>query len=417
MKINAKKLYFINLNLIMVVRLIGMVVPYMSVLGYIPDINNVILLFFSAKTLQRHKNRNTVRLIMAIGMLFLFDIFMFLLKGENILLFIWGMRNQYRFILFLLNTAVLLETTDIEKIFHVLYRWLMFNFLVILIEFGAGYRRDYLGGTFGLDQNCNGVTNIFLIIISSYMIAAWLSGQEKCRKTITALGVSFLWAALAEIKIFFIEIIIITIILTLIIKGRTLKKLQIIGLITMGVIAGITVLAIIFPDQISSLSIKGLIIYARHVNLGTGGFGRTTAIPMTNKLFFDGDMLLKLFGIGTGNGEMMNIGRLNLQSEFYRKNSHYAYTIYFYAFIYVERGIVGLLWYFGIICKNILRTWKIKKSSTGIIHTMSAALFSVLTCFILVMVYDGSFRVSTGGYLAFMAIAIPYVLIKDKAGK
>ena len=61
----------------------------------------------------------------------------------------------------------------------------MLNVVIISIQFAMGYRGDYLGGTFGLDKNCNAITNIFLCMMVIYGILGRLYKVVETKITLS----------------------------------------------------------------------------------------------------------------------------------------------------------------------------------------------------------------------------------------
>ncbi len=410
MKIRGEKLIFGQLYLILYIRTLTYFIPALSIMNYFSDIINLILLFLLIYNLI--KNPLTVNRQFIIGFtlcLLLFDIISFLFEGQNLILFLWGVRNQYRFILFFVAAIFFMKKNDVPKVFSVFYSCFIINIFVVTFEFIVGYRRDFLGGTFGMEHNCNGIVNVFLCIMVSYAIWGWVYKQVRAKKACIILFGSIYWATLAELKIFFIEIMIIFALVLLLAKIKSSKKISCVLFGSLIICSGIVILTLVYPEQIEYLLKYGLIGYLRNVNLGIHGFGRLSAIPITNKVFFQDSIRKMIFGIGTGNAEFMMVGKINFLSEFYKQYSDYAYNCYLYAFIYIERGILGLIWHIVLFAKTIILSYKYRKKNLDDRIWYDIAICTTF-CFLIMCIYDSALRVSTSGLLAFLILGVPYIV-------
>lgn len=410
MKIYAKKIIYLHLYVDIYINIIKNVIPQLSFLAFVPDVLNMVLLLFFIKSGYKKIKNKAKELLLFVTILFLYDIILAMCSKPNLLLFIWGLRNQYRFLLFALFFVTFIDYSDLTKIKRILFTCFNINMIVVPIEFVLGYRRDYLGGTFGIEHNCNGVTNIFLVIIACYAIISFLYKEITFKKFVYLMGGSLFWVALAEIKIYFVELILIVLVSIFLVKGRGLKKIKLIIFGAFAMIASVYIFFVVFPDQMNYILEYGLAGYSKNVNVGIYGYGRTTAIPLTNKLLFNNELTKIVFGLGTGNAEFINIGSFRLNSEFYEMFGNYGYATMFYSFIYVERGLVGLFIYFILFIYSMYISIKGKKEVQNVI--VNNMLITCIVVFILISIYDASFRVSTGGYFAFMIIAMPFVVNK-----
>ncbi len=411
MKVTAKKLIFFHLYIDIFARSLRSIFSALTFVGYIPDLINVLLIPFLIKKYHKNKRILSMRsLVGSVTILLLFDIVMFMVRGESILLLIWGLRNQYRFLIFLIECATLLDRSDLPKLEKIFLNCFYVNIVAITIEFIFGYKRDLLGGTFGLDHSCNGIVNIFICMIAAYAILGFLHKMMPAKKAIILLMGCFYWTSLAEIKAFYIEIVILTFVAICIVKGKSMKKMTLVlgGAFTL--LASITLLIFIFPDQTQVFVRGGFLSYARNINAGIHGFGRMTAIPIINKTFFDNNIWLKLFGIGLGNGDMVDIGPLKYASDFYNSYVAYGYTTLYYAFVYVERGVVGIMWYLWLFLYIIKKSYAALKRKEDIV--VNEFVIMCVVCFIISTVYGDVLKTSTGGFFAFLVMAIPYIIGK-----
>lgn len=414
LKISGKRLILFQLQYLFVIKLITAIIPQLEILTYLSDAINLWILYYAFRnTHNTHNTHDTAYnwLVFIIMILLLFDIIMLFIRQQNFLLFLWGFRNQYRFILFTLASAKILSYKDLEEIIDVILKWFRINIPIVTIEYLLGYKMDFLGGTFGLERGCNAIVNIFLCVVTTIVVIYWMNGKMHTKNMALYLIFALYWAALSELKIFFIEFIIIIGLSIILVQGKESKKICIIGFSLLSVLIGINLLSIIFPYYSNFFNINSIIDYANNVNLGAAGFGRTTAISKIIDWFFDYDNSLMFLGMGTGSAEFSSISFLN--SDIYKTFGLYQYFSYFHAFMFVERGYFGLFWYLTFFGSSILIAFKKMK-----ITKMAWPVFlqiSIITsiCSIITMIYDIGLRTSTSGYLAFLLCAIPYIKTKS----
>lgn len=407
MKISAKKIIFLHLYIDIFARILPNISSSIAVVSYIPDLLNAILFGFVIRECFCKKIKEDIRrLIFGVVVLFSFDVIMFLIKGESFLLFLWGVRNQYRFIIFLVACAMFLNNKDLSKLKDILMRCFWINMVAVTIELILGYRQDLLGGTFGLDHSCNGVTNIFLCIICSYAIVFWIGRKVSMKKMMVLVIGSLYWALMAEIKVFFLELILITAIAIFFERGKVDKKMYLLIVGSIGMAVSILLISYVFPSQAFVFSPRGLINYAAKVNVGVG---RLFAIPKITISLFKKDIWLELFGIGLGNGEMMSLGSILIESKFFSQYGvRYAYTTYLHALLYVERGVVGLIWYVWLYGKSFKVSYSQVKKRKFV--TLNYMVMILVVCFYIIAIYDASLKTSSGGYMGYLVLAIPYMI-------
>lgn len=227
---------------------------------------------------------------------------------------------------------------------------------------------------------------------------------------------SLYWAVMAEIKVFFLELILIAAISIFFVKGRIDRKICLLLTGSIGMAIAIALISYVFPNQAFVFRPKGLIEYAVKTNVGVG---RLFAIPRIMDRLFKNNILLELFGIGLGNGEMMDLGPVVVESRFFSQyGTSYAYTTYFYAMVFVERGMAGLIWYIWLYG----RSFKIAciKRKKGRFIALNHMVMILVICFFIIAVYDASLKTSSGGYMGCLILAVPYmsdhVLSKRKQG-
>ncbi len=396
-----------------IVVLLKNVFPGFSYLSYLPDLINIVCFFMAIKKIAKSGIKTSFRipLIFLIGLI-LFDIAELLIYRTKILLFLWGIRNQYRFIIFFFSTVILCEIEQLNEVHDLLRKLLLINFLVVAIEFMLGYRQDLLSGTFGISIGTNGSANLFLCVCFASLIADFLYSEIKIKNFIMYLAGIMLWAAAAELKYFFIQAVYIVLIAVCVIKKGKKRKIALIGLGVSVGLFGILLFGYLNPYYRDFFTLRNIIWYSKHINLGVGGFGRLSAISKCNDIFFENNIWKKIFGIGLGNAEYSPIAALN--SEFYKTYHHYKYDTLFHAMTYIERGWTGLLWYIILFLISIICCIKIKKNvSKKEKILLDKSLLVSMTAFTL-MIYDDSLRRASGGFIIFFLLATPFICMRKR---
>ena len=420
-KIGNIKITYMNLiywifGITMVVPLLKQINSSAEVLSYIPDLLNILLFFLAIiSAFRKNREKHSAKLvpILFVLFLFLFDAIGWIFFKQSVWLFLWGFRNNYRFILFFVSVMILCKKEDTEDIYNFFVLFLKLNFFIVLVEFLLGYRQDRLSGSFGIEMGTNGSANLFLCICLTSLIVDFFHKKITTRRFVIYCFGILIWAALAELKYFFILAAFIVALTILSVKGKKMlnKKIKIIvGGLVIGLLS-IQILYLVFPYYSDFFSIEHIMWYAQHIDMGVGGYGRLTAIPVTNKIFFGNDILKEIFGIGVGNAEYSSLSIF--ESEFHQIFRPYNYGNVYYGMIYIERGIIGLVWY-AAFCINSIKTGLQKRKTIDIDDRALAEktiILGIIAFFI--CIYDDSLRRAFGGYAIFFVLAVPYILRKE----
>jgi len=159
---------------------------------------------------------------------------------------------------------------------------------------------------------------------------------------ISKLIIMMILSSYAEIKIFYIEMIIILSVGMLITKFSWKKVLIIaIGILSIGI--GYKILVIVYPNV--DMSVEGLFDYATNSQGYTSSddFNRFNFMSAVNDRYliswFD-----RVFGLGMGNCDYAT-GKAIVTSPFYIQNEHTHYYWMSSIFMYLENGWLGLLFF------------------------------------------------------------------------
>lgn len=334
----------------------------------------------------------------------------YVLQYQSGLYYLWGVRNNFRFYVafFAFVTFLIPEDgRDYLKAFDQIF-WI--NVVVSLVQFFLlDLEGDFLGGIFGTEKGGNAYTNIFFLIVVTRSVVFYLNRQETTVSCLSKCLASLLVAALAELKFFFVEFILV-IVLAVLLTNFTWRKVWIILGGFAAVILGAALLTALFPSFAGWLSVRWFLENAVSVKgyTASGDLNRLNAISQINTLWLK-SAGQRLFGLGMGNCDTSTFAFLN--TPFFVANEHMHYSWLSYAFMYLECGWVGLAFYWGFFVLVFFRLRKMKRTvgKEGIPYCQMAEIMAVLC--LAISVYNSSLR-TEAGYMAFFVLAIPFVIHK-----
>ena len=123
------------------------------------------------------------------------------------LLYLWGLRNIFRYYILVWACSIFLDLTDIPRMLSYFKMAFVINLVLCTIEYAMGYRGDNIGGMFGTASGCNGYLNLFLIIIVAISMIEYLNKVRSIGELVFILLGSFYMMAIAELKVFVFELL------------------------------------------------------------------------------------------------------------------------------------------------------------------------------------------------------------------
>ena len=370
-----------------------------SFISFLTDgINVVLLLIMLREGRIKLKKRLAFPLLAYVG----YAVANGCLQTENPLLLVWAGRNNFRYLIFFIFCTQFLTLESFKKNMRVLEIAVYINLFVCLIQFFAfGIRYDQLGGIFGIQNGCNGDMNILLTIVASYKCTQYMNGDSDFKKIVLALGACCVIAALAEMKAFYVELIVIVAI-SVVLSKNVVRKIKILSLAACGVVFIAIVVSYIYPVFAGTFNLEGLLRILTNEKGYTmsGDLNRLIALSQIHERLPNFPFL---FGLGFGNCEL-SMGISFFNSSFVQRYFDWHYTWISYAWMYLELGIVGLLLYellFVQIAVDLLR-----KKGKGI-REKSLRDFGIIISVvaIIITVYNSSLRTESG-YLMYFALSV-----------
>ena len=410
LEVGKKTAVYIQIMFVLVMLWLRDVLHFPSYISYLTDILLLIVIFsvfYKKKTFDIYTGAIPQYIIVAL--IFIFMVIGAIINAVEPLLVLWGMRNNLRFFLFFFMCIVLLDKSDIDcfiKLFKVFF-WI--NFVMVLIQyFGFGLSGDYLGGFFGTARGCNGYLNVFLCIILSITLSEFFSGKIKFRIMLAYMILSLVVASFAELKIFYIELIMMVIVVIFLTKPsmKTIViSLTLIAIIVFGSIALFLYDPYSFNIFFDSDALEFYLSGNGYTN--SGDFNRFTAISQIQTQFFGDNMFLTIFGFGLGNCEYSQFEFL--RSDFSEMYGHLNYRWFTHAWVYLEQGIVGIILIVAFFVSLLVYAIKFARLKNS--HYMVISIAFIPTCLI-GLIYNVGIQVESC-YLIALVCAIPYIINKS----
>lgn len=332
------------------------------------------------------------------------------------LLFAWGLRNNFRAIVFFFACSIFLEKKDVNLICNVLLALLPLNVLLCTVQYIRAmnstnvrvfnYAGDYVGGIFGNQLSCNRMLNVYIAFVFAWIFAQLL--QKKCsRKRAAWVFICCAYISLlSELKIVIVEFAAIMALLIWLIR-RKLNRFLMMVLCVLAVISVISILQAINPSSMGIFTdIEALIDYGSATSYGADSLNRLTVLPYIQERFFNGDVVRTLFGVGIGNADYSNFAFLTSSNYL-----HYGYLKYHYfmsGYLYFEIGVLGLVTYlliFVALFIHYARKMSRNKDANPLIY--AGVAFNVIA--LLCVFYNTSLRSEVSCYMAFFFLAIPII--------
>lgn len=338
-------------------------------------------------------------------------------------LLLWGIRQNFRYFIYYFSCIVFLQKQDIKKIFGLtgILFWISLPLCIyeaLIVKYPVGtIIGDYVGGIYYGIDGVNAPLNIVMIIYCTKNLIEYFKKRTSIRFIAFVLVAAIGMAALSELKIFLVELVIIALIV-MIRSGKPLKSILVIigGVIILGIAVQVFVQLNGRGRSYYSadyFSVSGMIENAlRSTGYdGNGDLNRFFAVQTLSDMFFRNDVLGKLLGLGLGNAEYSKSFGM-LTSEFYENYNWLHYQYFSISFVFIETGILGLISYFMIFISGIMQGFRriAKESFYGIFF------FTMGVMMLILIFYNPSLRNEQCGFMLYFILAIPMILSKEKSG-
>lgn len=379
---------------------------------YTIDILNVMLAVFClydcGLKISKKRNRGLKTFIL---LLLITDLIGFVLNGQSIFLLLWGARNNYRGILFMFSCIYLMEDWQKEKTLTFLDNLFWLHTVLVLYQyFAMGYKGDCIGGIFGVTQGGNSGNNLMLCICVSIAFWKYLNERSNIPRLLIRLGCCFCIAAFAELKIFFVEIILIAAVF-LALNGRFSKKIKSILVLTSGLILGLYVLYSIFPQWTGYFTIEHMLkLLEGGRGLGGTSIDRFSGLPELYDIFYSGKGLKCLFGYGLGSADY-SLSIDLFKSSIYIQYYFIGYSTLSYAFLFIELGIIGFVLFLTLLFLPVWTAFRRRNQDTY----SSLVIVMGIICLMLLF-YDVTMKIEPQ-YFAYFILSMPFWKEAEENGR
>lgn len=407
-KINCKNLIYLQIIYNCFVKYLIVDLGLPSILNYFTDVITLLLFYMTLKKLDYKIPRRNLAINISILLLLCMTL-SFFADISSFGLYVWSLRNIFRFYVFFFACIYSLDKFDIIKIFEILEKILIVNFVICAYEyFIEGTNYDFLGGSFGNGvAGGNGPLNMLMIVVSGYVLIQYVYKNKPLSEVLGIIMGCLAVAAVAELKFYFFEIIIAVIFVVGFVK-HDMKMLATVCLLCCAGVAAIGVYNKLYPNNAGFLSMEFIEDYALTRTYGSStDINRLTAISIISERCFTDNPKAIWFGLGLGNGTTAQFDFLN--SPFYLQyGNRLKYTWFTHAYMFVEGGYIGLLLYVAfyiIIAIKAFLSSKDKSKDKTLMHLcMFCTLFSII-----MVIYNQTMQVEAMGYTLFALLAIPYI--------
>lgn len=407
-----KKLIYFQIMFVMFMELMISMFKFPSAIRYFTDVMLIIMLIYIL-----HGNiYNIFKKIKLISILTI--MLLFLLVGTigsiyNLVspfLFIWEIRNIFRFFIFFISCICILDEYYVEKIVSLFLNLQYINFILCIIQyFILDCKQDFLGGIFGINKGCNAYLNIYMCIVVTISISKYFCKKVCLKKLLFTILSSMVITALAELKFFYLEFIIIFI-LSILFNKPTLKVFTMIIVGVIGLFVGILILKYVFPEQLKYIiNFEEAKNYAE-LSRDSYGIDRMYAFKQINDMFFKNNTFLLLIGLGLGSCAMSSFSLFT--SSFYYEFGYLNYNWFAHAMTFIQTGYIGTIIFIMFFIKLFIYSLKTKKYLNDFNEYYSSTMIFIIIL-VINFAYNNSIRTEVA-YLSFFILSIIPTLIKSK---
>ncbi len=380
---------------------------------YVLDVLNVALLI---TVLKRSRRINAVNkgILVLYAVLGVSGSLVMLVNADvwetNILYWMLDCRNLLRFPIFLIACNMLLREKDVEFLFKGMLLLQPVNTVLIIYQYftvevwAYWMRGDNLNGFFGTRVGGNQYLNVFLLAVTMIAYAMWKWKKIRTKWFLLCIGTCLLDAALAELKAYFVEIILIMALFWLTEKRwKKITRSQLVrgmGFLFIGVVGlyfMVQMLYKLYPIFNGSLSLDKIISIAVDDAgyTGSGDLNRLNAVSGVFQNIFGGDILRGLFGLGIGSA--YTGGNMTRFAHTYF-DTHYSW--FSSSYMFVETGFLGLVLYAGTFFYCYA---KCKKNN---MYGSISKVTSIMAVFLII--YNEVLK-TEGGYLVYFLISAGFI--------
>ncbi len=382
---------------------------------YVMDLLNGLVLLFSVKRLLSSGEKRVRQVTLYLGIFFLYTLLGFVVSGQSILYYLWGLRNTFRFYAFFLSCLCWLDQGQVPAILRVLELFLYLNVPVCSWQYFLLHLPfDNVCGLFGNTTEGSGYMNVLLVIVTAWSILRCLRRDISLRHFTAIICCCVYIAIISELKVYYFELALIVaaaLVLYLLQNRKWSRRLfMAAGICAAGMFFLAVLTVALNPPYWSGFFLPDGIwteVTRESGYSGSGDLNRLTAIPYLMVHIFGGGAR-SLLGLGLGNCDFSVFSFL--VTPFYRAYQSLHYTWLHSAFLFLETGFLGLLLYLGFFALVGRTAWRNQKDpqreSSSVMYNQLALILCV--CCVFFLFYNVCLRTESA-YLIFFVLSIPYM--------
>ena len=378
------------------------------ILLYVGDALNVLSFLLA---LLKNKSANKTKDMILFT---LFGVFSALINFESITLILWGIKNNVRFFTFFYTIITFFDITDIEKVKRTIKIVFFISVPLCTVErFLVSYPSgtiigDMIGGIFWNYSGCNTPLNVIISLFMIDVANKYYSGKTSSIYFIIVCCLAFYMAALAELKIFLVEFVVIILMTTILnkISFKSVLKIIVVAIIFSSFISYFIEVNQTGDEYANNYTLEGFFEYATRDSGYTGenDLNRLTGMITISEKIFKDNYIFKLVGVGLGNAEYTNF----FSSSFFKQHGELNYQWFHDIWLYIETGIVGII-FFCLIFITVYKASNKYLKYTEYNNYVKVAIVLMIILFL----YNISLRTETSGFLLYIVLAIPYIYNKS----
>lgn len=315
----------------------------------------------------------------------------------------------YPMVLFF-GSIVFWDKSDLKQTYRFLKIWYVLNLVLSVVEFLVFDKRDdMLGGFIGCRMGSNQYMNLLHCTMLIAALTESFSKNHLDRYTVFVVFSSVFLAALQELKLFFYEFSLIFLAVSVIylvqkrLGWKTWGCALLAAAASLGI--GLLVIYLVYPFHLGFIvGTKSYEMYEKSARFPYA-IGRVHFIGEMNELWFHGDMMKNLIGLGFGGGHPGTL--------FYEENEPMHYLYFVHQTLFLEGGLIGLALFVLIFMVSALQNgWNFLRNRPMTLVQSFGAVFSLIMA--LNVFYNEALQSQTA-MLIWPIMAVPYITMKGGA--
>lgn len=417
----GKKLILFQMLLILVAFFGETVIGIPHSVIYAADLVNVMLFGLSLGNIKNSKEKTCHRAVVFIAIFLFYTLSVFVINGQSVFYYLWGLRNVFRFYLFFISCMYMLDYSLLARLKKILEVFLYLNVLVCSWQFFVEKLPfDNICGLFGNTTLGSGYMNVLLILITVMAAVNDLNQKNRMKFLVIQTGCCAYISVISELKAYYIElalIVFLALLVDLVRKRKIHRKIITVGTICICGMFIIAFLTVKLNPEYWEGFFTPLGIWQEATRTSgysaSGDINRLNGISTLYETIFKGSGKA-FWGYGLGNCDYSS-GHAFLTSPFYLQYEHLHYVWIMSAFLFLELGFAGMLFYtgfFGLVVAVAHQNSKRYRLSTVEKYWNEVSAI-VAVCCLFLFLYNSSLR-TEAGYFIFLFLAIPFLIARKK---